>query len=73
MSKLSRDISGQDAVKAFRKAGWIISRTGPHIILEKEGVRAVLSIPNHRVLDPGTLRTLIRHSGLTVDEFINLI
>jgi len=72
MSKLPRDISGWQAVRAFRKAGWIVSRTGSHTILEKEGMRAVLSVPNHKVLDPGTLRTLIRYSGLTIDDFINL-
>ena len=73
MPKLPRDISGRQAVKAFQKDGWAISRKGPHIILEKEGMRATLSVPNHKVLDLGTLRTLIRHSGLTVDGFINFL
>jgi hypothetical protein len=38
----------------------------------KPGVRANLSIPQHKELSVGTLRALIRHSGLTVDEFLNL-
>ena len=70
MPKLPRDISGRQAVKAFQRAGWTIARTGLHIVLEKEGMRPTLSVPNHKVLDPGTLRTLIRHSGLTVEEFL---
>lgn len=73
MPKLPRDISGRQAVKAFQKDDWVISRRGPHIVLEKEGMEATLSVPDHKVLDPGTLRTLIRHSRLTVDEFINLL
>ena len=73
MPKLPRDISGHQAVKVFQKDGWVISRRGPHIILEKEGMRTTLSVPDHKVLDPGTSRTLIRHSGLTIDEFINLL
>jgi hypothetical protein len=29
-------------------------------------------VPDHREIAPGTLRSLIRSSGLTVDEFIAL-
>jgi len=32
-----------------------------------------LTVPNHRELAKGTLRTLIREAGLTVDEFIALL
>ena len=73
MSKLPTNISGKDAVKAFQRGGWSIARYGPHIIMEKEGVRTVLSIPNHRILAPGTLRSLIRYSGLTVEQFCQLL
>ena len=30
----------------------------------------MLSIPDHRELDTGLLRGLIRDAGLTVDEFV---
>jgi hypothetical protein len=39
------------------------------MVLTKAGSLASLSIPDHRELAPGTLRKLIRASGLTVDEF----
>lgn len=39
----------------------------------KEGVSYRLIIPDHKMLDRGTLRSLIRKSGLTVEEFITLI
>ena len=32
--------------------------------------RQILSIPNHRELAPGLLRSLIRQAGITVDEFL---
>ena len=73
MSKLPRDLSGREAVKAFQRAGWIIRRVGPHIILEKEGLWPTLSIPDHKALDPGLLRSLIRHADLTVEEFLRLL
>ncbi len=39
----------------------------------KEGQIASLSIPLHPELAPGTLRSLIRAAGLTVDEFVALL
>jgi len=73
MSKLPSDISGQDAVKAFQRAGWTVARYGPHIIMEKEGMRSILSVPNHKILAKGTLRSLIRHANLTIEEFLRLL
>ena len=32
-----------------------------------------LSIPDHKELDRGTLRGLIRGAGITVEEFVNLL
>lgn len=39
------------------------------MILTRAGSIASLSIPDHRELAPGTLRKLIRLSGVTVEEF----
>ncbi len=73
MSKLA-NISGKDAVKAFQKVGWqIIGQVGSHVVLSKQGVRVNLSIPQHKELSVGTLRVLIRNSGLTVEEFLELL
>jgi predicted RNA binding protein YcfA (HicA-like mRNA interferase family) len=72
MGKLS-NISGKDAAKAFGKAGWLArGQTGSHLILTKTGIRANLTVPLHAELAQGTLRALIRVSGLTVDEFLSL-
>jgi len=66
-------MSGKAVVKAFGRDGWQIARQkGSHMILVKEGSWATLSVPNHREIAPGTLRSLIRASGLTVDQFIAL-
>jgi predicted RNA binding protein YcfA (HicA-like mRNA interferase family) len=67
------NISGREAVKAFRRAGWrAIGRVGSHVVMIKEGIRVNLSIPQHRELSVGTLRALIRDAGLTVEEFLEL-
>ena len=73
MSRLA-NISGKEAVKAFQKAGWrSLGQVGSHLVMVKPGIRVNLSIPQHRELSVGTLRTLIRHAGLTVDEFLELL
>lgn len=73
MSRLA-GISGERAVRAFLRAGWSkVGRVGSHVVLSEPGCRANLSIPQHRELSLGTLRALIRHAGLTVEEFQTLL
>ena len=67
-------VSGSDAVRAFERGGWRVDRQrGSHVIMLKPGNIASLSIPMHNELAPGTLRAIIRNSGMTVDEFLNLL
>lgn len=68
-------VSGKEAVKAFQNAGWSIVRIGSsrHIIMKKPGVITTLSIPDHKTLDRGLLRALIRDAFLSIDEFCNLL
>lgn len=68
------NISGRSAAKAFERAGWRpIGQVGSHLVLVKAGSRANLAIPQHRELAPGTLRALIRASGMSVDDFLALV
>ena len=67
-------ISGADAVKAFGHAGWRVDpQRGSHVVLLKDGHIASLSVPQHRELAPGTLRSLIRAAGISVEEFQDLL
>jgi predicted RNA binding protein YcfA (HicA-like mRNA interferase family) len=68
------NISGKEAAKVFQRAGWqVAGQVGSHLVLVKPGLRVNLSVPQHKELSTGTLRALIRHSGLTVDEFLELL
>jgi predicted RNA binding protein YcfA (HicA-like mRNA interferase family) len=63
-------ISGRDARRGFEKLGWVFERQrGSHMILTKPGVAVNLSVPDHRELDRGLLRGLIRDAGLTIEQF----
>lgn len=64
-------LSGREVVRVFMKFGWQVARqSASHVIMVKEGELATLSIPDHRTVAKGTLRTLIRAAGLTVAEFV---
>jgi predicted RNA binding protein YcfA (HicA-like mRNA interferase family) len=66
--------SGEEAIRAFEKAGWQVDRRrGSHVSMFKDGVPVVLTIPLHKELDRGLLRSQIRKSGLTVRQFIQLL
>ena len=61
-------------MKAFEKAGWhVMGQVGSHVVMTKPGERVNLSIPQHKELSVGTLRALVRHAGMTVDEFLALL
>jgi predicted RNA binding protein YcfA (HicA-like mRNA interferase family) len=73
MSKLPV-ISGAECVKALEKIGFSVARQrGSHIILVREDLRTTVSVPDHKELDRGTLRSIIRQVGLNVGEFLTLL
>ena len=67
-------LSGREVVKVFESFGWEVARqSGSHIIMTKEGELVTLSVPDHREVAKGTLRSLIRASNLTVDQFVKAV
>jgi predicted RNA binding protein YcfA (HicA-like mRNA interferase family) len=73
VSKLPR-VSGRECVRALEKAGFFLRRQeGSHIILRRNEPFVQLVVPDHKELDRGTLRAIIRQSGLTVETFVSLL
>ncbi len=73
MSKLPR-VSGPDCVAALKKVGFTLKRQhGSHLILRRDNPFAQVVVPNHRVLDRGTLRAILRQTDLSVEEFNTLL
>ena len=62
-------LSASETVRAFESFGWRVARSGNHIVMVREGSNATLSVPNHKEVARGTLRSLIRAANLTVEEF----
>jgi predicted RNA binding protein YcfA (HicA-like mRNA interferase family) len=73
MTKLPR-VSGQECLSVLLKLGFFLRRqTGSHMIVRRQEPHCQVVIPNHKELDSGTLRAIIRQTGLSVEEFIRLL
>ena len=73
MSKLPRDLSGKEVVKALRKAGFYFKRQkGSHIILRRDNPFAQVAVPDHKTVDTGTLANILDGASLSIEEFIKL-
>jgi predicted RNA binding protein YcfA (HicA-like mRNA interferase family) len=71
MPSLLPVLSGREVVRAFEKLGWQVARQkASHIILIKPGEMITLSVPDHREVARGTLRSLIRLANITVQAFL---
>jgi predicted RNA binding protein YcfA (HicA-like mRNA interferase family) len=73
MSGLPR-ISGRECARALARVGFYLKRQeGSHMVLRRDDPFAQVVVPDHKELDRGTLRAIIRQAGLSVDEFSNLM
>ena len=67
-------ISGRECVAALEKAGFVFKRQqGSHMVLRRDNPFAQVVVPDHKELDRGTLRAIIRQASLSVEEFIALL
>lgn len=67
-------LSGKEVVRVFESFGWSVARQrGSHIVMTKDRENVTLSIPDHREVAKGTLRSSIRSANLTVDQFLAAI
>ena len=74
MSVLPR-IAGREVVAALAKIGYQFDRQrGSHIVLRHTAPpHRRLVVPDHKEVAKGTLRTIIREAGLSVEEFVKLL
>jgi len=73
MSDIPR-ISGRECIKALSKTGFYFKRQeGSHVILRRDDPFGQVVVPDHKELDRGTLRAIIRAAGLGVEEFKKLL
>ena len=68
MSKLPVG-SGRQWVKALKQMGFDLDRQrGSHMILYRPDPPTTVTVPDHRELDRGTLRAILRQAGVSPSE-----
>jgi predicted RNA binding protein YcfA (HicA-like mRNA interferase family) len=73
MSSLPQ-LSGRECAKALSKAGFRLRRQeGSHMILRRDEPFCQLVVPDHKTLDRGTLRAIIRQADISIEEFLALL
>ncbi|HCF59268.1 MAG TPA: hypothetical protein DFS52_14900 [Myxococcales bacterium] len=66
-------VSGAVIVGALERAGFVVaSQRGSHAKLRSTDGRTAI-VPLHRELAPGTLRSVLRQAGLSVEELGRLL
>ncbi len=67
-------VSGRACVTALLKIGFRFKRqNGSHIVLRRDQPFAQVVVPDHKTLDRGTLRSILRQADVTTEEFIALL
>jgi predicted RNA binding protein YcfA (HicA-like mRNA interferase family) len=70
-------VSGKDVVRVLMRAGFVVNRIvgSHHLLANPDDPARAVTVPVHanRDLKPGTLRSIIRQTGLTVEEFVELL
>lgn len=64
-----------DVLRVLKHLGYEFNRQkGSHIILVRTmPTVSSITVPKHKEIAPGTLRAIVRQSGLSVDEFSRLL
>ena len=69
-------VSGKEVIKALSKIGFKHVRTsGSHAILNKqtEKGKRTIPVPLHRELAKGTLKSIMKQAGLSLEDFLKLL
>jgi predicted RNA binding protein YcfA (HicA-like mRNA interferase family) len=58
----------------MERAGFrVIRQVGSHVVMRRDEPFCQVVVPDHKTLDRGTLRAILRSAGLTPDRFRELM
>ena len=71
---MSRTFSGKQVVKALRRLEYVVDRQkGSHIFMHDFEQNITVIVPNHKEIKKGTLNSIIKKAGISLDELKALI
>ena len=67
-------VTAREVEKALIKAGFQLSHTkGSHRSYTKQGKRVIVPFHGHRIIPPGTLRSVLKQAELSLEEFEQML
>jgi predicted RNA binding protein YcfA (HicA-like mRNA interferase family) len=69
-------LSGDEVVKALCRLGFVIHHhyRSSHVVLRHELLLAPrVTVPMHRTIKKGTLKSILRQAGITLDELRDVL
>ena len=74
MAKLPRDVSGRQVISILQRFGFaVFHQRGSHVIMRRDKPNGMVSVPMHRALRVGTLRTILQRAGIYSESFIEFL
>jgi predicted RNA binding protein YcfA (HicA-like mRNA interferase family) len=71
---VSKTFSGNQVVKALRRIGYVVDhQRGSHIFMHNLEKNISVTVPQHKELKKGTLNSIIKKVGITIDELKKLL
>lgn len=73
MSELPQ-VSGAELVRALERLGFRVRRQhGSHIIMRRDDPYSQTVVPDHRQIDRGTLRAILRQTDISAEELARIL
>lgn len=71
---MSKTFSGKDMVKALRRKGFVVDhQRGSHIFMHNLDENISVIVPFHDEIKKGTLNSIIKKAGITLEELKKLV
>jgi len=66
--------SARKVLRALSRLGFHeVRQRGSHIVLVNEETRREVVVPNHPELDRGTLKSILKQAGISVDQLLEVL
>ncbi|MCG2712829.1 MAG: type II toxin-antitoxin system HicA family toxin [Candidatus Omnitrophica bacterium] len=76
MSKLPH-VRGKEVIRVLQKHGFFIKRqSGSHVIMRHQtdlNRRCIIPLHSSQTIKPGTLYSILKGAGISIEEFVKLL
>jgi predicted RNA binding protein YcfA (HicA-like mRNA interferase family) len=71
---MSKTFSGREVIKVLHRIGFVVDhQRGSHVFLHNLEKNISVVVPDHKELKKGTLNSILKKAGITVEQLKELI